>query len=71
MILGQKINLVKSKLFFSKNVSVLAKEKVIHELHIQEGHKFGKYLGFPMFMSKSTKQDFQFLLDNFKNRLAG
>ena len=36
-----------------------------------EGKSFGKYLGFPIFNAKPTKQDFQFIIDNFKNRLAG
>lgn len=39
-------------------------------LSLQKGHTFGKYLGYPIFMRRPTKQDFQFLLDNFKNQLA-
>lgn len=38
---------------------------------MSEGNTFGKYLGFPMFNSRPKKSDFQFLLDNFKHRLAG
>lgn len=33
-VLGKKINMAKSKLFFSKNVPVLSKEKVIYDLNI-------------------------------------
>lgn len=36
-----------------------------------EGTSFGKYLEFPIFLSRQRKTDFQFLLDNFKTRLAG
>lgn len=36
-----------------------------------EGTTFGKYLGFPFFNAKTNKRDYQFILENFKNRLAG
>lgn len=32
---------------------------------------FGKYLGFPIFHKKPEKGDFQFLIDNLNNKLAG
>lgn len=38
---------------------------------MMEGKSFKKYLGFPIFTSKPTRRDFQFISDNFKNRLAG
>ncbi|MCD7449196.1 hypothetical protein HAX54_050409 [Datura stramonium] len=39
--------------------------------NIAEGTQFGKYLGFPLSNGRNTKADFQFLVDNFKTRLAG
>lgn len=38
---------------------------------MMEGTTFGKYLGFPFFNAKTNKRDYQFILENFKNRLAG
>lgn len=59
LVSGQKINQANSK-FFSKSAHVRTKDRAIHDLNIQKGHKFEKYLGFPIFMSKTTKYDFQF-----------
>lgn len=67
---GQNINFHKSKIFFSKNCSTTTKPSVLHLFHMHEGKTFGKYLGFPIFVKQPSKSDFQFLLDNFKNRLA-
>lgn len=36
-----------------------------------EGKSFGKYPRFPIFNSKPTKRDYQFIIDNFKNKLVG
>lgn len=67
---GQKISIIKSKLFFSKNTPPSAKVMAKTVLNIQEGHEFGKYLGYPIFTQHPSKHDFQYLLDNFKTRLA-
>lgn len=67
----QTINFHKSKIFFSKNCSTTTKTSVLNLFHINEGKTFGRYLGFLIFVKKPSKSDFQFLLDNFKNKLAG
>lgn len=68
---GQKINFAKSKVFFSKNCSQIDKFFILNSFNMVEGIHFGKYLGFSLFTSKPTKRDFQFILDDLKNRLAG
>lgn len=36
-----------------------------------EGRNFGKYLGYSIYTNKLERNDLQFLLENFKRRLAG
>lgn len=69
--LGQRINFAKTRLFFSANTPSITKYQACSSLGIAEGTKLGKYLGFPIFTSRPVKEDYQFLLDNFKRRLAG
>lgn len=68
--LGQRVNLSKSKILFSKNCSETMR-KLTDTLGIKEHTFFGKYLGFPMFHKKPTNGDFQFLIDSLRKRLAG
>lgn len=53
-ISGQRVNLTKSKLFFSKNTLSGHKDIAISALNIHEGHRFGKYLGYPLFAGRPT-----------------
>lgn len=55
---GQSINFAKSKIFFSKNCKTHDKQFALHNFNMYEGHKFEKYLGFPVFTSRPTKADF-------------
>lgn len=68
---GQSINFAKSKIVFSKNCDSNDKQFVLYNFNMIEGHRFEKYMGFPIFTHRPTKTDFQFLLDTFKTRLAG
>ena len=45
---GQKINLDKSKIYFSPNVRKELKEEISERLGIRETNNIGKYLGFPL-----------------------
>lgn len=67
---GQKINYTKSCVFFSNNCSQQDRDFVLTFLNIPQGHSFGKYLGFSILTKQPTKRDYQFIIDNFKNRLA-
>lgn len=44
---------------------------MLQSFAMKEGHAVGKYLSFLIFNGRPKTADFQFLLDNFKNRLAG
>lgn len=68
---GHRINFAKSKIFFSKNCSQHTKSFILGSFNMVEGTHFGKYLGFPIFTSKPSKNDFQYIIDSFKYRLAG
>lgn len=68
---GQQINFQKSNIFFSKLCPSDIKLFVTTSFNMPEGRKLGKYLGFSLLESKPSKRDFQFLLDNFRTRLAG
>ncbi|KAK9983153.1 hypothetical protein SO802_032678 [Lithocarpus litseifolius] len=68
---GQKINLAKSKIFFSANTSEEDKEKVVHHLGIAETSNLGKYLGFPILHNGRRRNDFQFVVERVQSKLAG
>lgn len=70
-ISGQSINFHKSRIFFSNNCNEDPKIHILSCFSMKEGTRFGKYLGFPMFQQRPRKSNFQFLLNNFKAKLAG
>ena len=53
---GQKINLAKSKIFFSPHASPSNMESMENELSISSSRNFGKYLGVPILKVKETKE---------------
>lgn len=57
---GQKINFSKSKGFFQKNCQPLDKHFVLTSFNIPGGHKFGKYLGFPLIIRTLLVRIFSF-----------
>lgn len=68
-VLDKKINFAKSNIFFHRT---LHSEITICPLILFQdwGFQLWKYLGSPIFTSRSIKRHFQFLIDNFKTRLA-
>lgn len=68
---GQSINYSKSKLIFSKNCGKELKSNTSSTLSIKKSTYFGKYLGFPIFTKSSTLSDYQFIIDNLSQKLAG
>lgn len=67
---SQIINFDKSKILFCKNCSSNIRNTILQWFHITEGKTFWNYLGFSIFSSQPTKMDYQFLIENFKNKLA-
>lgn len=68
---GQKINFDKSKVSFSRNVSLDLQESLASTLHVERVDKHESYLGMPMEISYSKMDAFSFLKDRAQNRLQG
>ena len=61
-LLGQKVSIAKSKVFFSSNVSTETKVDLCEILEFRSTPTLGKYLGFPIKHS-SMSQDFGFIVE--------
>ena len=70
-LLGQKVNLSKSKVLFSANVDLDSRETFSNLLGISATHNLGKYLGFPIKFGNSSTHDFDYILDKVQAKLQG
>ncbi|KAK9984570.1 hypothetical protein SO802_034095 [Lithocarpus litseifolius] len=68
---GQTINEAKSRVYFSPNVDDATKEDLCDVLGFVSTPNLGNYLGIPIKHPKSTSQDYNFVLDSVKQKLAG
>lgn len=68
---GQSINLNKSDLFCSPNMSEEAKETLAHALQVNLVQVFSKYLGINFKLRGKRVADFQFLVDKLQSKLRG
>lgn len=66
---GQLINLEKSSVFFSKNMSMEQRKDVCSSMGGMAEISQGKYLGLPMVISRSKDQIFGFIKENIKRKL--
>uniref|UniRef100_A0A803NNJ0 Reverse transcriptase domain-containing protein n=1 Tax=Cannabis sativa TaxID=3483 RepID=A0A803NNJ0_CANSA len=68
---GQRINVSKSKILLSKNCDTAVGEAIAEALgfNIMQGDE--TFLGNPLFVSGNRRQDFQFIIDNVRNRMDG
>lgn len=71
VVSGQRINLHKSKIIFSKNVPPHDCATITSTFNTPSSSNFGKYLGFPMPNMHPKYTDYQYLLDHMNNRLRG
>ncbi|RYQ97763.1 hypothetical protein Ahy_B08g093845 [Arachis hypogaea] len=67
---GQKVNYVKSCVYFSNNMCFARKKELSDALGMRLTNNMGKYLGVPLLHGRSKKEDFQFILDRMANRLS-
>ena len=58
-----KVNLRKSKVFFSPNVDLDQRSELSEVLGFSSTPNLGKYLGFPLTHSGATSQDFNFVIE--------
>ena len=68
---GQTISESKSRVYFSPNVDCDTKESLSDILGFQSTLSIGKYLGIPIKVLDSLTQDFNFIVDRMKQKLAG
>ena len=67
---GKKINSEKSRVYFSPNVDQTTKKGLCETLGFRLTFSLGKYMGFPI-KHKGAQQDFVFILDHIKSKMAG
>jgi ribonuclease HI len=68
---GQKVNLNKSKVFFSPNVSPILRSEFCAVLGFESTPNLGKYLGFPIKHIGSSSQDYDFVVERVQSKLTG
>ena len=68
---GQTMSEDKSRVFFSSNVDRDSRESFCDIFGFKSTPSLGKYLGFPIRHTGSSSQDFNYILDRVKNKLAG
>ncbi|GAU25475.1 hypothetical protein TSUD_71290 [Trifolium subterraneum] len=66
---GQSINLQKSEVYFSKNVSAPIKNSIASLLGVQQVMGTGKYLGLPSMVGRSRKATFKFIKDRIWKKI--
>ncbi|MCH91441.1 putative ribonuclease H protein, partial [Trifolium medium] len=68
---GQQVNYDKSSIFFSRNVTANRRATLSEQFGLKETPTLGKYLGVPALGRAPRVQDFQYLVEKIKVRLAG
>uniref|UniRef100_A0A803PH86 Reverse transcriptase domain-containing protein n=1 Tax=Cannabis sativa TaxID=3483 RepID=A0A803PH86_CANSA len=68
---GQKVNTMKSSIFFSKNTLNVVKQRIRELLGLRSPEGNVNYLGLPLFRSRQKDADFNFILDKLTSKLHG
>ena len=68
---GSKVNVAKSRIFFSRNTDAGTREAVCGEVGMEETDDLGAYLGVPLINGRSSKREYQFLVEKVNGKLAG
>jgi hypothetical protein len=68
---GQRINVAKTKILFSKNVSTSLANSISRNNGFKVSKDLGKYLGVPLLHQRVTKQTYSYLLESLQKKLAG
>jgi hypothetical protein len=66
---GQKLNLNKTSIFFSRNTSVERRQEILQQSGLQETQRLDTYLGLASFVGKSRKQAFSFIIEKVSQKL--
>lgn len=65
-----KVNVSKSRAFFSKGVPRQKIDKIVSITSIRSTPSLDKYIGFPIFKGRVQRADFNFIIDKLWDRLA-
>jgi hypothetical protein len=68
---GQKVNMAKSSIHFSKNTLASTINSIKGIIPFKNTSMSASYLGLPLFIGKSKNQDFQPILDKVLNKIEG
>ncbi|PKI66656.1 hypothetical protein CRG98_012998 [Punica granatum] len=68
---GMKININKSQFLFSKKTSLETKKIFSDSLGVMDIDDLGRYLGFPISLSKKKEKDLSFPIDQIRSKLSG
>jgi hypothetical protein len=66
---GQEINLSKSEVFFSRNMSRAAQDDLSHIIGVRHVMGTGKYLGLPSMIGRDKRSVFSFIKDRIWRRI--
>ncbi|MCI08577.1 RNA-directed DNA polymerase (Reverse transcriptase), partial [Trifolium medium] len=66
---GQEINLTKSELFFSRNLSIAAQEDLSKIMGVRHILGTGNYLGLPSMIGRKKKEVFAYIKDRIWKRI--
>jgi ribonuclease HI len=66
---GQKLNLAKTSIFFSRNTSQTRRQEILEFSGLSEAHRIDSYLGLPTFVGKSRTTAFKDIIGKVARRL--
>ena len=69
-LVGQKVNMQKSKILFSPNVPRIRKRFICGKLGINATNNLGRYLGFPLLQQGKPSTAFNFVVKKIQSKLA-
>ncbi|KAE8707428.1 hypothetical protein F3Y22_tig00110384pilonHSYRG00841 [Hibiscus syriacus] len=67
---GQKINMQKTTIYYSKNVDLDLKNSISASFGFQEVQNLGKYLGVPLLHSRITKASYSYIVSRVRDKLT-
>jgi hypothetical protein len=67
---GQKVNLMKTSIFFSRNTSQDRRDEILRLSGLTETNRFDTYLGLPALIGKSKVQAFKIIKDRVGQKLT-
>lgn len=68
---GSKVNTDKSKIFFSPNTKLDVQDEISRKLGMDITTDLGKYLGVPTIHERTTKREYQYLIEKINGKFTG